>query len=255
MLDTQEIVTEARDGVALARIRRPEKKNALTVAMYAALAAVLRNVSADPEIRVLVLTGCGDSFTSGNDIVDFLTVPPAGEDSPVFQFLTALHRFEKPLVAAVNGLAVGIGVTLLLHCDLVYARAGAALRLPFANLGLCPEAGSSVLLPQRVGHARAAELLLLGEPFSAEQALAWGLINGIGDDADATLALALVAARRLAAQPAAALRLTKALLKGHETEQIEAAIAREGRHFVELLHSPPARAALEAFAGQRPPEG
>ncbi|HRE55111.1 MAG TPA: enoyl-CoA hydratase [Candidatus Competibacter sp.] len=251
MLDTQEIVTEARDGVAVARIRRPEKKNALTVAMYTALAAVLKHAEADPEIRVLVLTGSGDSFTSGNDIVDFLTAPPAGENSPVFQFLTGLHRFEKPLVAAVNGLAVGIGVTLLLHCDMVYVRAGARLQLPFANLGLCPEAGSSVLLPQRIGYPRAAELLLLGEPFSPEQALAWGLINGVGVDAETTLDLALAAARRLAAQPAAAARLTKALLKEPEAARVSEAIAREARHFVELLQSPRARAALEAFAGQR----
>ncbi|MBL8259082.1 MAG: enoyl-CoA hydratase [Candidatus Competibacteraceae bacterium] len=252
MIATREIVTEARDGVLLARITRPEKKNALTVAMYAALAARLKEAETDPETRVLVLTGSGDSFTSGNDIADFLTAPPTGEDSPVFQFLTALQRFEKPLIAAVNGLAVGIGVTLLLHCDLVYARAGALLRLPFANLGLCPEAGSSVLLPQRIGHARAAELLLLGEPFSAEQALAWGLINGVGADAEATLELALAAAKRLAAQPQVAVRLTKALLKGPEAERVREAIARESRHFVELLRSSQARAALEGFAGQRP---
>lgn len=253
MIDTPEIVTEVRDGVAVTRIRRPEKKNALTVAMYTALAAVLQDAEADPAIRVLVLTGSGDSFTSGNDIVDFLTAPPAGEHSPVFRFLIALHRFEKPLVAAVNGLAVGVGVTLLLHCDLVYVRSGARLQLPFATLGLCPEAGSSLLLPKRIGYPRAAELLLLGEPFSAERALDWGMVNGIGADAEATLQLALAAARRLAAQPATAVRLTKALLKEPEVERVREAIAREGRHFLALLRSPDARAALEAFAGRRHP--
>lgn len=246
-----EILTERRDGVLLVRIHRPDKKNALTRAMYAALTAALEQAADDPAIRVAVLTGGGDSFTSGNDLADFLAAPPAGEDSPVFRFLAALLGFEKPLIAAVNGMAVGIGVTLLLHCELVYVRAGSTLLLPFANLGLCPEAGSSLLLPKRVGYPRAAELLLLGEPFSAEQALAWGLINGIGADAEATLELALAKARRLADQPAAAVRLAKALLKRSEAERVRETIALESRHFMELLRSPEALAALRAFAGRR----
>lgn len=246
-----EILTERRDGVLLVRIHRPDKKNALTRAMYAALTAALEQAADDPAIRVAVLTGGGDSFTSGNDLADFLADPPAGEDSPVFRFLAALLGFEKPLIAAVNGMAVGIGVTLLLHCELVYVRAGSTLLLPFANLGLCPEAGSSLLLPKRVGYPRAAELLLLGEPFSAEQALAWGLINGIGADAEATLELALAKARRLADQPAAAVRLAKALLKRSEAERVRETIALESGHFMELLRSPEALAALRAFAGRR----
>lgn len=246
-----EILTERRDGVLLVRIHRPDKKNALTRAMYAALTAALEQAADDPAIRVAVLTGGGDSFTSGNDLADFLADPPAGEDSPVFRFLAALLRFEKPLIAAVNGMAVGIGVTLLLHCELVYVRAGSTLLLPFANLGLCPEAGSSLLLPERVGYPRAAELLLLGEPFSAEQALAWGLINGIGADTEATLELALAKARRLADQPAMAVRLAKALLKRPEAERVRETIALESRHFMELLRSPEALAALRAFAGRR----
>jgi enoyl-CoA hydratase/carnithine racemase len=245
------ILTERREGVLLVRIHRPDKKNALTRAMYAALTSALEQAASDPAVGVVVLTGIGDSFTSGNDLTDFLADPPVGQDSPVFRFLAALSQFEKPLIAAVNGMAVGIGVTLLLHCELVYVRAGSALLLPFANLGLCPEAGSSLLLPKLIGYPRAAELLLLGEPFSAEQALAWGLINGIGTDADATLDLALTKARRLAEQPATAVRLAKALLKRSEAERVRETITLEGRHFMELLRSPEALAALRAFAGRR----
>lgn len=247
----REILMECRDGVMLIRIHRPDRKNALTLSMYTALTAALESAAGDPEVRVAVLTGSGDSFTSGNDIADFLAAPPTGEDSPVFRFLAALRQFEKPLIAAVNGIAVGIGVTLLLHCDLVYVRAGAMLQLPFVNLGLCPEAASSLLLPRLIGYPRAAELLLLGEPFSAEQALDWGLINALGADADATLEQALATARRLARQPAAAVRLTKALLKRSEAEAVRETLALEGRHFKERLRSPEAIAALQAFAGRR----
>lgn len=245
---TQNIVTERRDQVMLIRIHRPERKNALTLAMYSALTTALEAAREDLKVQVVVITGCGDSFTSGNDINDFLAAPPTGADSPGFRFLEALRRCEKPLIAAVNGIAVGIGVTLLLHCDLVYARAGTMMQLPFVNLGLCPEAASSLLLPRLIGYPRAAEWLLLGEPFSAEQALAWGLINGISTDADATVELALSKAQRLARQPAAAVRLTKMLLKRGEAEAVRDTLVLEGRHFMERLHSPEAMAALQAFA-------
>ena len=248
---TQEILTESRDGTLLVRIHRPDRKNALTLAMYAGLTAALDGATRNPAIRAVVMTGSGDSFTSGNDIADFLANPPSGEDSPVFRFLAALRQFEKPLIAAVNGVAVGIGVTLLLHCDLIYARAGATLQLPFVNLGLCPEAGSSLLLPRLIGYPRAAELLMLGEPFSAEQALEWGLINGLGGDAEMTLELALAKARRLAGLPAVAVQRTKALLKRTETEAVRETIAVESRHFIELLQSPEAAAALQAFVSRR----
>ncbi len=246
-MSTPEILTEREDGVLWVRIHCPDKKNALTLAMYAALTAALNEANRDAALRVVVLTGSGDSFTSGNDIADFLAAPPTGEDSPVFQFLAALRQFEKPLIAAVNGMAVGIGVTMLLHCDLIYVRAGATLLLPFVNLGLCPEAASSLLLPRLIGHPRAAELLLLGEPFSAEQALEWRLINGIGADAEATLELALTKARRLARQPPAAVRLAKALLKRSEAAAVRDTIGVESRHFIEQLHLPEAVAALRAF--------
>lgn len=245
--DMREIVTEQQDGIMQIRIQRPEKKNALTLAMYAGLTAALTEAERDPAIRVVVLTGNGDSFTSGNDIADFLAAPPTGDNSPVFQFLAALQQFGKPLIAAVNGVAVGIGVTMLLHCDLIYVRAGAILQLPFVNLGLCPEAGSSLLLPRRVGYPRAAEWLLLGEPFRAEQALDWGLINAIGADAGATLELAMAKAQRLAQQPPAAVRLTKALLKRAEAEPVRETIALESRYFMEQLGSPEAQATLRAF--------
>ena len=250
-MNMPEILTEREEGVLRVCIHRPDKKNALTLAMYAALTTALNEASRDAAIRAVVLTGSGDSFSSGNDIADFLATPPAGEDSPVFQFLAALRQFEKPLVAAVTGLAVGIGVTMLLHCDLIYARAGVTLAMPFVNLGLCPEGGSSLLLPRRIGYPRAAELLLLGEPFSAEQALEWGLINGIGADAAATLELALGRARRLARQPAEAVRLAKRLLKRNEAETVRETIALEGQHFIELLNSPEAAAALRAFVERR----
>lgn len=252
-VNTQEILAEQQDGILLVRLHRPGKKNALTLAMYEGLTASLDEAAQNPHIRAVVLTGSGDSFTSGNDIADFLAAPPQGEESAVFRFLAALRQFEKPLVAAVTGLAVGIGVTALLHCDLVYARAGATLALPFVSLGLCPEGGSSLLLPRLLGYPRAAELLLLGEPFTAEQALEWGLINGIGADADATLALALERARRLAQQPVTALRLAKRLLKRDEAEKLRETIALEGRHFIELLNSPEAAAALQAFVTRRRP--
>ena len=247
----QEILTELQEGMLLVRSHRPERKNALTLAMYAGLTAVLDEAMQTPVVRVVLITGSGDSFSSGNDIADFLAHPPSGEDSPVFQFLSALRQFEKPLIAAVNGVAVGIGVTLLLHCDLIYARIGATLQLPFVNLGLCPEAGSSLLLPRLIGYPRAAELLLLGEPFSAEQALDWGLINGLGSDAEQTLELALAKARRLAGLPAAAVQRTKALLKRTETEAVRETIALESRYFIELLHSPEAAAALHHFVNRR----
>ncbi len=248
---SQEILTELQEGTLLVRIHRPERKNALTLAMYAGLTAALDEAMRTPAIRVVLITGSGDSFTSGNDLADFLDHPPSGDDSPVFQFLSALRQFEKPLIAAVNGVAVGIGVTLLLHCDLVYARSGATLQLPFVNLGLCPEAGSSLLLPRLMGYPRAAELLMLGEPFSAEQALDWGLINGLGSDAEATLDLALAKARRLAGLPAAAVQRTKALLKRADTEAVRDTLALESRHFIELLRSPEATAALQTFVGRR----
>ena len=167
---SEHILVEREGGLLTLRLNRVDKKNALTRAMYNRMAEVLDAANADRTVRVVLITGGPECFTSGNDVADFLQAPPTGMDSPVFQFMRALFDFEKPVVAAVAGPAVGIGTTLLLHCDLVYVSRDAKLRTPFVNLGLCPEFGSSLLLPQLLGPARAAEVLLLGEPFTGAQA-------------------------------------------------------------------------------------
>jgi enoyl-CoA hydratase/carnithine racemase len=239
----------ALDGGVLAlTLDRPAKKNALTRAMYAALADALDGAAADDAVRVVLVGGAGGAFTAGNDLGDFLADPPTGADSPVFRFLHALSTFPKPVVAAVEGAAVGVGTTMLLHCDLVYAGRSAAFRLPFADLGLVPEAASSYLLPRAVGPARAAELLLLGEPFGAEAAAAMGLVNAVVADPGAH---ARERAETLAAKPPEALRLTKALLRRGSEAAVAEAMREEGRVFVERLASPEAQAAFAAFFARR----
>lgn len=248
----QQILTELDAGVLEIRITRPEKKNALTAAMYAVLAETLDGAADDPAIRAVLLTGSGDAFTAGNDLADFLEHPPRGTDSPVFRFLEAISTSPQPLVAAVNGLAIGIGTTLLLHCDLVYAAHGARFQLPFVNLGLVPEAAVSLLLPRVAGHARAAELLLLGEPFSAERADEIGLLTARVDAAD-LLPTARAAARKLAAKPRGALRATKALMRRGE-EPVAARMQAEVAEFASRLVSPAAREAFSAFLDKRQPD-
>ncbi len=234
-------------GVLELCFARPEKKNALTRAMYASLADRLRESAEKTEVGAVLFYGSGDAFTSGNDLRDFLDDPPLDEQSPVFAFLDTLANCPLPVVAAVNGLAIGIGTTLLLHCDLVYAGDDAIFRLPFVDLGLVPEAASSLLLPRVAGHARAAELLLLGEPFDAVKAQALGLLNGVVPGAD-VVDTARDAARRLAGKPRTAVRVTKALLK-RETESVAARMQAEAAQFAERLQSPEARAAFRAFLG------
>lgn len=248
-----QIATDCSDGVLTVRIDRPEKKNALTAAMYAALADALCEADENPAVRVVLLTGSGGSFTSGNDLADFVQSPPSGEESPVFRFLTAISRARKPLVAAVEGVAVGVGVTMLLHCDLVCAAADTLFQMPFVSLGLCPEAGSTLLLPRMAGHQRAAELLLLGEPFSAERAREVGIVNVVcsGEKLAET---ALAKARRLAAQPPAAIRLAKSLLKREYAAALTETIAEEGRCFAGMLRSPEAAEAFRAFLEKRTPD-
>ncbi|ABQ25794.1 enoyl-CoA hydratase [Geotalea uraniireducens] len=249
----EQIQTDLRDGIFTICFNRPEKKNALNLAMYAALVDSLGEADRDDAVRVVLLTGNGECFTSGNDLADFMTAPPISAESPVMQFLAAISRFRKPLVAAVIGSAVGVGVTMLLHCDLVYAGTGAVLQLPFVNLGLCPEAGSTLLFPRLMGHQRAAELLLLGEPFSAEKACSVGIVNGVFPDVE-VLAAARTKALQLAARPAAAVRLAKALLKKEYAASLEETIADEGAHFVKRLMSPEAGEALRAFMERRQPD-
>ncbi|MBW4054045.1 MAG: enoyl-CoA hydratase [Proteobacteria bacterium] len=253
MNSTDQIQSETSDGILTLRINRPDKKNALNLAMYQTLADNLRAADRDDTVRVILISGGDECFTSGNDLADFLSAPPTGPESPVMQFLSAISETRKPLVAAVNGLAVGIGVTMLLHCDLVYVGESATFQMPFVNLGLCPEAGSTLLLPRIMGHQRAAELLLLGEAFHAEKAQRVGIVTEVCPDGD-VLALARSRALQLAAQPAAAVRLAKELLKRDYTVQLQETIAEEGKQFTVRLKSPEAAEALQAFIQRRKPD-
>ena len=250
---TDLIISELQNGILTVRINRPDKKNALNTAMYGALADALERADNDPAIRVVLLTGCNDCFTSGNDIADFVNFPPTGPDSPVLRFLTAITVAKKPLVAAVSGSAIGVGTTLLLHCDLVYAADTALFQLPFVSLGLCPEAGSTLLLPQLIGHQRASELLLLGETFSATRAEQFGFVTAVVPQAE-LMQTARTKAMQLAAQPAAAVRLTKSLLKRGNAAQLHETGLYEIRCFLERLTSPEAKEALQAFMQRRKPD-
>ncbi|WP_035693308.1 enoyl-CoA hydratase [Azospirillum halopraeferens] len=245
------ILVSDADGVLEIRLNRPEKRNAITNAMYAAMADALERAAADPAIRAVLFSGAGDGFTGGNDLQDFLSAPPLGEDSPGWRFLTALRDAPKPLVAAVHGSAVGIGTTMLLHCDLVYAGRSARLALPFVRLGLVPEAGSSLLLPRLVGHQKAAELLILGEPFDADTAQALGLVNRVVED-EALPAAARAAAAAIAALPAAAVRETKRLLK-RGAPGLTDCMEEEIRVFRDRLRSAEFRETAAAFLEKRPP--
>jgi len=240
-------------GVMEIRLQRPERKNALTHEMYSAMCAALAAAEKTPAVRVVFLRGTDDCFTAGNDMVDFLNNPPAGGDAPVMRFLAQLVEMEKPVVAAVNGPAVGVGTTLLLHCDLVYVAKSARLQMPFVNLGLCPEAASSYLLPLMMGHQRAAELLLLGETISGDRAAQLGLANAVFEDGE-YLAAAHSRALQLAAQPAASVRLSKRLMKAPGKELLRAHMQREGDLFFERLSSPEAREAMSAFMEKRKPD-
>lgn len=247
------IRTACAEGVFQIEIDHPDKKNALTSDMYATMADALARADADPAARVVLISGAGGNFTAGNDLSDFLAEPPSSEDAPVFRFLDALANLQKPFVAAVEGVAVGVGTTLLLHCDLVYAGAGARFVLPFAKLGLTPEAASSLLLPLRAGHARAAELLMFGEPFSAQLALELGIVNGILPDGQ-VIEHAFERCRKLTEQPAASLRLTKQLLKRGQQALVRETMSHESEKFRQRLQSPEAKEAFAAFLEKRKPD-
>ena len=251
---TQAIVVERAGAVLTLRLNRPEKKNALTRDMYSRLAQALEQADGDASVHAVVLCASAQCFTSGNDIADFLQDPPVDLSSPVFCFMRSLMACRKPVVAAVAATAVGIGTTLLLHCDLVYVTADARLRMPFVNLGLSPEFGSSLLLVQRLGQARAAELLLLGEGFSGAQAAAWGLANAALEDGEAVWRAALVAAHRLAALAPAAVQDTKRLMKAPGREQLQRVIEEESWLFIQRLSSPEAMAALSGFINKGSPK-
>ena len=244
---------EHADGVFHIEIARPEKKNALTAEMYRTMADALVTAEADPAARVILISGAGGNFTAGNDLADFLETPPTDESAPVFRFINGFANLQKPFVAAVEGVAIGVGTTMLLHCDLVYAGAGARFALPFANLGLTPEAASSLLLPLRAGHARAAEMLMLGEVFSAQVALDSGIVNAVLADGQ-VLPHAIERCRKLITQPAASLRLTKQLMKRAQQSAIRETMADEADIFKQRLVSPEAKEAFAAFFEKRKPD-
>jgi enoyl-CoA hydratase/carnithine racemase len=250
---TEHVKTEIADGVMTVTLRRPEKKNALTGAMYNALSDALNQAETDAAVRVVLFRGEGDSFTAGNDLSDFAS-QARGEstaDSPAHRFIETISKTGKPLIAAVQGNAVGVGTTMLLHCDLIYLADNARLITPFVNLALVPEAASSWLLPLRIGHARAYAMFALGEPMEASAALASGLANAVVPLSELHKK-AHDAAIALTKRPAGSLRLTKKLMRDHQ--RIAAQMAEEGQLFKERLKTPEAREAFAAFAERRPPD-
>ena len=240
------------------RLNRADKKNALTPEMYLAIAEALHSAQTDRQVRVTVLTGSGDSFTAGNDIGDFVVTSnaPKGEKSltqgpaPFPTFLTALMAAQKPVIAAVNGMAIGVGVTMLMHCDLVYAADTARFGMPFVNLGAVPEAGSSVLIPGMLGRMKAMELFLLGDQFTAQKAQQLGFVNEIFS-ADQLMPEVMAIAARLVAKPPSAVRETKRLVREHGA-LLDKAIREEGRTFDAQLRTPESKEAMKAFRERRP---
>jgi enoyl-CoA hydratase/carnithine racemase len=248
-----DIRVERADGVLTIAFNRPDKKNAITAAMYQTMADALVEAQGDASVRAILIRGSVGIFSAGNDLEDFMKTPPMGEDAPVFQFLRAISSAEKPLVASVAGAAVGVGTTLLLHCDLVYASDNATFSLPFAQLGLCPEAASSLLLQRVAGYQSAAEKLLLGEAFDAKEAQRMGFVNRLLPAGDVD-AFAQAQAAKLAALPASSLRVTKSLMKRAAQHDIQTQITEEAVHFGKMLLAPEAREAFKAFFEKRKPD-
>jgi len=242
---TEQILLSRAGGVCELRFNRPEKRNAITLAMYEALCRALDDAQADQAVRAVLLSGEGAGFCAGNDLTDFLNSPPLTAEHPAMRFLRLLPTFAKPLLAAVHGQVIGIGVTMLLHCDLIVAARSAQFSLPFVSLGLVPEAGSSLLLPRLVGTQRAAELLLLGKPFDAATASSFGLVNRVVEEG-ALLEEARGLAAALARQPLGALAATRRLLRG-DPRDIVARIEEEARIFGAQLQSEEFRAGIRAF--------
>lgn len=248
---TEHVLVTRTGGVLEISLDRPEKKNALTRVMYDALAAAFEQVDTDPSLRVALLTGIGDTFTSGNDITDFQSRADSGGRSSASRFLPTISSMQKPLIAAVNGAAVGVGTTMLAHCDLIVAARSARFVMPFTGLGLVPEAASSLLFPRLLGNQRASALLLLGEPLDAETAFHWGFVNRVVDDA-VLMETARDMARRLATLPPQAVRLTKRLIR-HGAPDVAGRIEEELALFRERLASPEAKEAFAAFMEKRKP--
>ncbi|MDR6420594.1 enoyl-CoA hydratase [Paraburkholderia phenoliruptrix] len=250
---TTDILVERANGVLTLAFNRPDKKNAITAAMYQTMADTLVEAQRDASVRAMLIRGSASIFSAGNDLEDFMKAPPMGENAPVFQFLRALSSADKPLVAAVAGPAVGIGTTLLLHCDLVYAADSASFSLPFAQLGLCPEAASSLLLPRVAGYQAAAEKLLLGEAFDAAEAQRMGFVNRVLPASEVD-AFAASQAAKLAALPASSLRVTKSLMKRASHQELQTQMSEEAVHFGKMLIAPEAREAFKAFFEKRKPD-
>jgi enoyl-CoA hydratase/carnithine racemase len=250
---SSQVIVKARGAVRRIVMNRPEKRNALTGAMYTGLAGALEHAASDPETRVVVLAGAGGAFTSGNDLGDFLAGQHVRGETPVARFLRTISSFPKPLVAQVSGPAIGVGTTMLLHCDLVYADTDAVFQLPFVNIGLVPEAASSLLLPRLAGHAKAAELLFFGAPFPAVEAAAIGLVNAVvaAEDLDVFVENR---AEELAQKPAGALRATKQLLRRSASTDVQERMREEGALFADRLTSPEAREAMIAMLEKRKPD-
>jgi enoyl-CoA hydratase/carnithine racemase len=248
-----DLLIDTTAAVTTITFNRVDKKNSFTTAMYSAMTDALESAQADTSVRAVVIQGHETVFSAGNDIADFLQAPPVSLDVPVFRFMRTISTFTKPIVAAVCGPAVGIGTTMLFHCDLVYAGDNAAFSMPFVNLGVCPEAASSLLAPQRMGYGRAAEALLLGDPFMAEAALEMGLVARIVPPSEVN-ALAQRQARKLAAKPAAALLAAKRLMKQAQADLVSRHMAEEATLFGRMLSEPAAREAFGAFLEKRQPD-
>jgi enoyl-CoA hydratase/carnithine racemase len=241
-----DIVVERSGNILRIQLNRPAKKNAMTSSMYITMAELLNGAAKDDQISVVLWHAAGNSFSAGNDIEDFVKNPPGPGESPQAQLIYALINFEKPLVAAVQGAAIGGGTTMLAHCDFVYAGESTKFQMPFVNLALVPEFGSSYLLPVRFGYTRAAELILLGEPFEASRAAELGLVTQVVPDQN-LLATATETARALAAKPAAAVQASKRLIKRPFREQLEQAVKLELEVFAERVRSDDAKQAFTAF--------
>jgi len=248
-----DILTERAGSTLRVTLNRPAKKNAMTSSMYVTFAEILNDAAKNEEIRVVLWSGAGDSFSAGNDLQDFLKNPPGPGESPQAQLANALLNFDKPLIAAVQGVAIGGGTTLLTHCDFVYAGANAKFQLPFVNLGLVPEFGSSWSLPARGGYLRAAELIMLGQPFGATLAAEIGLVTEVVPDAR-VLDTAIETAAKLAAKPPGALQACKRLMKHCQREQIAQAIKVENEEFASRVRSAEAKEAFTAFIEKRRPD-
>jgi enoyl-CoA hydratase/carnithine racemase len=248
-----EIITERSGNILRVELNRPTKRNAMTSRMYEGLADIFNEAAKDERTRVVLWHGAGDSFCAGNDIEDFLKNPPGPGESPQARLMNAFVDFDKPLVAAVHGAAIGGGTTMLTHCDFVYAGESTKFQMPFINLAVVPEFGSSCSVPARIGHIRAAELILLGLPFDAMRAADLGFVTQVVPDHD-VLATATETARKLAAKPAGALQASKRLMKGPFREQIKAAMRAENEEFSKQVRSDDAKEALTAFLEKHRPD-